>query len=61
MVACSSHVDHMILEGCYMLEVMGSCSDWHSGGGLGCDGLSPTGPVGSDWDQSEEPIRLGTS
>ena len=33
----------MILEGCYIPEVMGGCADWVSDGGLGCDGMRPNG------------------
>ena len=31
----------MILEGCYIPDVMGSHTDWSSDGGLGCDGMMP--------------------
>jgi len=42
MVAQSSHDDHVILEGCYIPDVMGGHTDWSSDGGLGCNGMMPT-------------------
>jgi len=42
MVARSSRADHVILEGHYIPDVMGSRTDWSSDGGLGCDGMMPT-------------------
>ena len=33
----------MILEGCYISEVMGGHSNWGSDGGLGCDGMRSKG------------------
>ena len=41
MIVQSSHDAHMILEGHYIPEVVGSCSDW--GSGLGCDRVRPKG------------------
>ena len=46
MVVRLSHDDHVILEGCYIPNVMGGHTDWSSDGGLGCDGMMPTG---SSW------------
>ena len=43
MVAQSSHDDHVILEGHYVTEVMGSHSILSSDSGLGCDGMRPNG------------------
>ena len=43
MVAQSSRDDHMILEGCYIPDVMGSHTDWSSDSGLGCNGMMPSG------------------
>jgi len=44
------HDHHMltmvILEGHYIPDVMGGCTDWSSDGGLGCNGMMPTG---SSW------------
>jgi len=42
-VAQSSLDDHMLLEGRYVPEVMGSHTDWSSDGGLGCDGMRANG------------------
>src|SRR5882724_8019284 len=42
-LAQSSCAVHMILEGCYISEVMSSRSDWSSDGGLGCNGVRPKG------------------
>src|SRR5882724_7430975 len=57
MLVQSSRVDHVILEGCYISEVMGGHSDWGSDGGLGCDGMrskgSSLGMVRTNqWDQT---------
>src|SRR5882724_9094075 len=43
MVARLSHADHVILEGHYIPDVMGGRTNWSSDGGLGCDGMVPTG------------------
>jgi len=41
--------DHVILEGCYIPDVMGGHTNWSSDGGLGCDGMMP---AGSSWIRS---------
>jgi len=42
MIAQLSCAVHVIWRH-YILAVMGACSDWSSGGGLGCDGVRPKG------------------
>jgi len=42
-IAQSSCAVHVILEGCYISEVMGGHSDWSPDSGLGCDGVRPKG------------------
>jgi len=39
----------VILEGCYIPEIMCGHVNWCSDGGLGCDGMRPMGPVRYDW------------